>query len=402
MGLKGKNLTAGTYEGNKIPKPTAWIYSMSGIFRDACYALISANFLNYAKTAGLLDSSQYTAQLSTIIVLYILCLVWDGFNDPIMGMIIEKCHFKTGKFRPWILIGAVGNTLMLLIMFLTKPHGWAFVACFGIYYFLWDFVFTMNDIGYWSMLPSLTGDEKERNRITTMTTVATTIGSVAMYALTGLLVKSYNITYIYGYLAIPVAVLFLLGQTAVFFFCKEHARDPLQDEVSAKTKFSDLFTMIGKNKPLRMVVIAIFFYYMLGAVLQGMGYDYFYFVYGYGGYLGGKIGTYFLGIYVLSTLLAQALYTVIAKRMKQMTILKVTFWVALIAFLAFFFLGFPIYPNHTGLNINGETVPVPLAYTDNYFQVFDSASNQQVLTIDPLSGTAWLIFIPVCSSSGRP
>jgi Na+/melibiose symporter-like transporter len=389
------SLTAGTYEGNKIPKTTAWIYSMSGIFRDACYALISGSFLNYAKTAGLLTPDAYTAQLSTIIALYIVCLIWDGFNDPIMGLIIEKCHFKTGKFRPWILIGAIGNTLMLLLMFLTKPTGWAFVACFGIYYFSWDFVFTMNDIGYWSMLPSLSGDEKERNKITTMVTVATTIGSIAMYGCTGLLVKSYNINYIYGYIAIPTAILFLLGQCMVFFFCKEHARDPLQDKVSDQTKFTDLFTMVKKNQPLRMVVIAIFFYYLLGAILQGMGFDYFYFVYGYGGYLGGKIGTYFLGVYILSTMLAQALYTVIAKHFKQMTIIKMTFYIALVSFIVFFFIAFPLYPNHTGLNINGQTVAVPLAYTSEFTKVYDSVSEQYVYTINPFSGTAWLIFIPV-------
>jgi Na+/melibiose symporter-like transporter len=396
MRKEAKDLTSGTYTGDVIPKKTAWIYSMSGIFRDMCYALISGGFLNYAKTAGLLDKSQYTAQLSTMIALYIVCLIWDGFNDPIMGIIIEKCHFKTGKFRPWILIGAVGNAAMLLLMFLTKPHGWAFVTCFFIYYFLWDLVFTMNDIGYWSMLPSLSGDEKERNKITTMVTVATTIGSVAMYGCTGLLVKSYNISYIYGYIAIPVAILFLLGQTAVFFFCKEHARDPEQDKVSDKTKFSDLFKMIKENKPLRMVVIAIFFYYVLGAVLQGYGYDYFYFIYGYGGNLGGKAATYFLAVYVLSALLAQGLYTLIAKKFTQKNIIRFTFVVCLVSFVAFFILGFPIFPNHQAFNaITGQTVVVPLAYTNNFYQIQDATSNQMVWTVNPLSGTAWLIFIPV-------
>lgn len=390
-----RGLTAGTFEGNKIPKATSWIYSLSGIFRDACYALISGSFLNYAKTAGLLDASQYNAQLSVIVILYILCLIWDGFNDPIMGIIIEKCHFKSGKFRPWILIGAIGNAIVLLLMFLTKPTGWAFVACFGIYYFSWDFVFTMNDIGYWSMLPSLSSDEKERNKITTMVTVATTIGSVAMYGCTGLLVKSYNIGTIYGYIAIPVAILFLAGQAAVFFFCKEHARDQKQDEISSGAKFSDLFKMIKQNKPLRMVVIAIFCYYLVGAMLQGCGYDYFYFVYGYGGNLGGKIATYFLGVYVLSALVAQALYTVIAKHMKQMDILKLTFWIALVSFIVFFFIAFPLYPNHTGKNMNGDIVAVPLAYTDNFSDVYDETLKQYVRTMNPLSDTAWLIFIPV-------
>lgn len=372
-----KDLTAGTYSGNKVPKATAWIYSMSGIFRDACYALISSSFLSYAKTAGLLDSSSYKTQLAVMIVIYALALIWDGFNDPIMGLIIEKCHFKTGKFRPWILIGAVGNTITLLLMFLLKPTGWGFVTMFGLLYFSWDFVFTMNDIGYWSMLPSLSGDEKERNKLTTMVTVATTIGSTAMYVCTGLLVNADNINTIYGYLAIPTAILFLLSQTAVFFFCKEHTRDPKQDAVSDKTKFKDLFVMIKQNKPLRMVVISMFFYYTLGAILTTFGYDYFYFTYGYGGALGGSVATYFLGVYILGALLAQCFYTVIAKHFKQRNILRFTFYTALASFLAFYFLATPLF---------GTT---PLAYSA---PVTDASG---VRSVNIFNGTAWLILIPV-------
>ncbi len=368
-----RGLTAGTYSGDKVPKKTSWIYSMSGIFRDACYALVSADFLVYAQSAGLLGTGDtYTAQMTAITVILVLCLIWDGLNDPIMGIIVEKCHFKSGKFRPWILIGGLGNCLMVLLMFLVKPSGWGFVACFGIFYFLWDFAFTMNDLGYWSMLPSLTNDEKERNKITTMVTVATTIGSACMYALVALMVNASNVSYIYGYIAIPTAILFLLSQAAVFFLCKEHTRDPKQDEISSHTKFKDLFVMFGKNKPLRMTVIAIFAYYVLGAVLTGFGYNYFYFIYGYGGSLGGTAAIFFLGVYILSAVISQALYPLIAKHMKQMTILTTTFIIAIACFVLFFLLGAPIF---------GDT---PLAYskvTDGKLNFFD--------------GTGWLILIPV-------
>ena len=34
-----------TYEGNKVPKLTKWLYPLSGIFRDACYALVGSFLL---------------------------------------------------------------------------------------------------------------------------------------------------------------------------------------------------------------------------------------------------------------------------------------------------------------------------------------------------------------------
>jgi melibiose permease/lactose/raffinose/galactose permease len=370
--------TSGTFSGEKPPKRTEWVYSMSGIFRDACYALVAYNFLNYAKTAGLLESGEtYKAQLGVIIILSIIALIWDGINDPLMGIIIEKCHFKTGKYRPWILIGAIGNCAAVLLMYLAKPTGWWFVACFGIFYFLWDFVFTMNDIAYWSMLPSLTNDEKERNKLTTMVSVAAGIGQAAMGGLTGLLVKADNINTIYGWLAIPTAILFLASQTAIFFLCKERARDPKQEAISQKTKLTDLFTMVHRNAPLRMVVFAIFFDYLMGAITGSFGMDYFYFTYGFGGGLGGYIYVVQGVFTTVFSLLAQVLYGKISKKWNLMKILDWSFFIALGLYAIFFILAVPLFGDH------------PLAYSP----LIDNESN--VATgVNIFAGTGWLIFIP--------
>lgn len=369
-------LTSGEFEGEKPPKKTEWIYSMSGIFRDACYALVSYNFLNYAKTAGLLDQENYTAQFSVLIGLFIACLIWDGLNDPLMGIIIEKFHFKTGKFRPWILIGAIGTCIMVLLMYLAKPTGWWFVACFGLFYFTWDFVFTMNDIAYWAMLPSLSGDTKERNKLTTLVNVAAGIGQAAMAGLTGLLVNAGNINTIYGYLAIPVGILFLLSQAAIFFLCKEHARNKKQDEISKNAKLTDLFQMVKRNIPLRVVVIAIFFEYLMGALTGTLGYDYFIFTYGYGGSLGGSV--YFIsGIFsTVFALIAQGLYGKISQKIKLMRILDISFIATLVLYAFFFIISVPLF---------GEN---PLAYSPRTGTGMEASVNL-------FSGTGWLIIIPL-------
>lgn len=372
-----RSLTAGEFVGNKVPKKTEWIYSMSGIFRDACYALVSGAYLNYAKTAGLLDSSQYNTQLGVIIALYVACLIWDGFNDPIMGLLIERFHFKTGKFRPWILLGAIGNAITVLIMFLIKPHGWAFVACFGVFYFLWDFVFTMNDIGYWSMLPTLSNEGKERGKLTALVTIAGGIGQATMTVVTALLVTSSNISTIYGYIAIPTVLVFLASQTCVFLFCKERKRDETQDAVSEKTKFGDLFRMVKRNKPLRMVVIAIFFYYAVGAITISFGADYLTFTYGYGGNYGGRALVYFGIASMAGTLIFQACYPLISKRVSLQKILTSTFWIAIAGLVAMFIVAVPLF---------GEK---PLAY---------SAPVDGKLSF--FSGTGWIILIPVFLLSG--
>ena len=122
-----------TFSGDKVPKLTKAIYPWSGIFRDACYALVGTFLLQYAMTAGVLSSDVevYKSQMQIITIFMMLALVWDGINDPIMGFIVERVHFKTGKYKPWILLGAIGNSIMVTLMFLVGPlgvRGWGYVA----------------------------------------------------------------------------------------------------------------------------------------------------------------------------------------------------------------------------------------------------------------------------------
>jgi melibiose permease/lactose/raffinose/galactose permease len=307
-------------------------------------------------TAGVLsaDAATYTAQMHVITVALIIALIWDGLNDPIMGLIIEKCHFKTGKFRPWILIGGIGNAVVVVLMFAGFATEWAYVGLMIFFYFLWDLVFTMNDIGYWSMLPSLTSDEKERSSITTKVTLATTIGAFAMNIIVMLMsgTQGIGLQAFYRYAAIIVAGLFLISQALIFFLCKEKKRDPKQEEVSSKTKFSDLFTILGKNKPLLMVVIAMLLYYIDGGLLTSCGLNYFYFAYGYGGNKGGLLASLLSVVFVLATIISQALYPMMAKKWKKQTILTFTFFITIGAYLVFLLIGFPLFGDH------------PLAYSD--------------------------------------
>jgi len=376
-----RDFTAGTYVGDKVPKLTRIIYPWSGIFRDACYALVGTFLLQYTMFSGVLssDSATYTSQMHVITIALIIALIWDGLNDPIMGLILEKCHFKSGKFRPWILLGGIGNAVVVILMFAGLATGWTYVGLMIMFYFLWDLVFTMNDIGYWSMLPSLTSDEKERAKITTKVTLATTIGAFLMNIICFLVPGTLGLSTaaFYKYAAIIVATLFLISQASVFFLCKEKVRDPKQDEISQKTKFSDMFTMLGKNKPLLMSIIAMFLYYVASGFLTGIGLNYFYCAYGYGGNKGGLLASLLSIVFVVATIVAQALYPAMAKKWKKQTILTVTFVIIVLSYLGFLFIGFPLFGD------------LPVAYSD-----FSAVTGMMDGIAACFSGTAWLLFIP--------
>ena len=351
MGFSNK--VAKAYTGNKVPKFTRWFYPFSGIFRDACYALVGSFLLQYAITSGVLssDSGTFAAQYGVITIAMMVALVWDGINDPIMGFIVEKVHFKLGKFKPWILIGAIGNTLAVILLFLVRPaNGWVFVGLMIAFYVLWDTFFTMNDIGYWAMLPSLSNDDQERATLTSRVTICAAIGGFLMTAAATLLPTMFGassgkgVAAVYAIMAIVVSLLFLASQAAVFFFCQEKARDLKQEEASEKSSLVDLFKVVAKNPQVRVVVISIFLYYLASGVLTGgIGLNYYYLSVGYGSSSGGFVVTLISVFYVLAMISSQALYPMIAKKMSKQKLLTIATIICFVGALGFFFTCFPLF-----------------------------------------------------------
>nr|MCR5491936.1 MFS transporter [Bacilli bacterium] len=321
---------AHAFTGDKVPKLTKILFPWSGIFRDACYALIGTFLVQYAMTSGVLDGAEFTAQYGVITTAMFIALIWDGFNDPIMGFILEKVHFKAGKFRPWIALGAIGNGLVVMAMFLCPMlfsglRGWGYVAFMIVMYILWDTCFTMNDIGYWSMLPALTNDPKERATLTTHTAIAASVGTFLMNIIMFLAVgRGVSTMQVYAFAGLAVAGLFLISQLVVFFLCKEKERDAKQEEVSEQSSILDLFRVVIKNKELRVAAISMFLYYFASFILTGIGLNYFYMVYGYGGGKGGMVATMISVFYVLGTVVSQAFYPMLAKKLKKQTILLIS------------------------------------------------------------------------------
>ena len=375
--MSSKSRVAKAYTGNKVPKFTRWFYPISGIFRDACYALVGSFLLQYAITSGVLstDPGTYMAQYGVITAAMMVALVWDGINDPIMGFIVEKVHFKLGKFKPWILIGAVGNTLAVILLFLVRPggNGWAFVALMIAFYVLWDTFFTMNDIGYWAMLPSLTSDEKERATLTSRVTICAAIGGFLMTGAATLLPTMFGgntktgAAAVYAIMAVVVSLLFLASQTIVFFFCQEKARDVKQEEASEKSSLIDLFKVVVKNPQVRVVVISIFLYYLASGVLTGgIGMNYYYLSVGYGSASGGLVVTLIAVFYVLSQIASQALYPPLARKISKQKLLLIGTIITMIGAVGFFFTCFPIFDDKSLSTMLSGTAP---AYGEDMLKV---------------------------------
>lgn len=107
---------------------------------------------------------------SFLLVLTPLARLWDGINDPMMGTIVDNTRTKMGKFRPWILTGALLNSVVLVLLFTNpfKLSGVALCVYVAIFYVGWGMSNTLADIPYWSMVPSFTSDPEERTLLSTV------------------------------------------------------------------------------------------------------------------------------------------------------------------------------------------------------------------------------------------
>lgn len=325
-----------------MDKRTKWSYCIGATGRDAAYALVSMFLILYVQYTMDLTTAQY----ASISVIMILCMVWDAVNDLLMGIIIENSHLKFGKFKPWILIGSVLNAIVIIALFTVRPTGWGFVAFFAVGYLCWGMTYTMNDIAYWGLLPSLSSDPKVRDSLVTIMSVFICIGQFAVAGIVPIVVAG-NAVAVYRTVAVIVALAFIAFQMLTAFGVKENTEAPEGEKLS----LSGMFKLFVRNDQLVISGIASILFNIANNLLIVFGVNFFYVEFGYSS--GGELVTIFTVMYGLGMLSSQALYSTLAKRFSRMKILTVAVCVLLAAYLSFLGFGYVLPKNVVLLNIIG-------------------------------------------------
>ena len=102
--------------------------------------------------------------------------IFDALNDPITGLVIDNIRSPWGKFKPAILVGGILSAVFFVLLFANIGTGWVFVISFGLAYLLWDIAYGINDIGYWTLLPAMSSDQKQREKTGTFARICANIG----------------------------------------------------------------------------------------------------------------------------------------------------------------------------------------------------------------------------------
>lgn len=325
-----------------IIKKSKWSYAIGCTGRDMCYTLVSLFLLTYIQYTNLVNTTQFT--VLTIII--VLCRVWDAINDPMMSTIISNTRTKFGKYRPWVLIGCISNAIILVLMFTLRiditnnPNlGWWNVCILGILYLLWGMTYTTNDVSYWSLLPVLSEDKKDRDNLTTMVAIFASIGAFTAGGLiplftTGNMIEGYRL------FAIIFAIIFLICQLNVFFFTHDNKYDKFMlseeefktEEKSDSISLKDMVKILIRNKQLLVMAVVVLFYTTASGFLTAFGQNFFYFKFGYDG----NLVFIFTVIYAVGTLVSQSIFPILANKFKRANIVKYSIILTVLGYLAFF------------------------------------------------------------------
>lgn len=319
----------------KISSKEKWIFGISGIGKDAAYA-ISTIMMVYLTT--------YVGMPGWFVgTMFMVVRVWDAINDPIMGGIVENTKSKWGKFRPWILTGTVLNAIIVIFIFINpgfKVDGVGYMIYITIFYTLWGMSYTLMDIPFWSMIPALSDLKEERESISALTRFFTTIGFAIVSAPFFIIAAffgsgSFDLTaatnkeirdgaFIF---VLVISGLFLVTQLIMVLTVKEKVVSNNEKRITLKR----MFELLKENDQLMVVMIVVVITNFTLYITSTMAFYYIAFNVG-----DQNLYFPFLATGFLVQLISISLYPVFGKLLSRKTIYNVSLYIQILAFLGLF------------------------------------------------------------------
>lgn len=255
-----------------------WGFGLGTLGRDMVATLVTMFLLVY-----LTEVVQVTnATLGAITVVLVVMRLFDAVNDPVMGYIVDNTRTRWGKFKPWIAGGAFAWAGATLLMFSDwGVSGPAFVVVFIGVYLLWEVAYTVNDISYWGMLPSLSRSQPERERIGVVARVCANVGVfalvVALVPVTEALTEVLGSAQQAWFTLAAVLVVLMLAFQAITLVT---TRQRVSARATAHTPLRELLRVIVGNDQLLWVTLAMVAFMTGYTITTSLGLYYFTYIYG--------------------------------------------------------------------------------------------------------------------------
>ncbi|MDR1927523.1 MAG: MFS transporter [Oscillospiraceae bacterium] len=213
---------------------------------------------------------------ATVGIILALAQVWDAFNDPMMGTIVDKTRSKWGKCRPYLIFVPAVIGVISVLNYLNgsydgsqpanSPHNLYVVLWAGAAYILWGMCYTAGDIPLWGIVTLMTENEKHRQKLQMLSrTVAAVAGGIGALALQPVAIAVGQALNGAGLIAdkraaektgfILVGSAFILIGVAAFQMTGLFARERIKPSEKSYT-LRENFQLMWRNKPFRQVLLS--------------------------------------------------------------------------------------------------------------------------------------------------
>lgn len=236
-----------------------WVYALGVMGINLAIGLVNsyqAEFFN--KIMG--------ANLVAIAVIILVAKIVSIVADFVIGNLIDRARFKSGKMRPWILISAFPLAVFTMLSFAFIPFPATQAGEIGKYIYIaiilivWNVSMTLADIPSQGMLSLVSKDPADTNNAAGLAN-ALKSGALAISGLVitvvcmitgseGVGIKEYLIT------AGAMCGVGLAFQLLMYFKCKEMVKSG----VSSAMSFKEMFKELKHNK----MILIVFITYILG------------------------------------------------------------------------------------------------------------------------------------------
>ena len=199
--------------------------------------------------------------------------IFDAFNDPIMGSIVDRTRTKWGKCRPFLKWMAIPIAVMTIACFIPLPAKTlsTFVIIAALYT-MWSVAYTIADVPYWGLSTCMTNDTVVRGNLLTITRLLCTLGAglvtVGVPIITSAVTAKFrdadgNVMpeYIQAnadtlkYTYFICAIVFTVTAIPMFFYGFKNTRERFTS-TDAPPSLGHNLKLLFKNKELLLVVIS--------------------------------------------------------------------------------------------------------------------------------------------------
>ncbi len=306
-------------------------FGLGTLGRDMTGALVSMYLMFYL--TDVLNISE--AGIAAVTIILVIMRIFDAVNDPLMGVIVDNTRTRWGKFKPWIALGGILWAIMTVVMFIdTGLSGWRFLVVFTLVYLAWEISYTINDIAYYGMVPSLSRNQKERESIGVIARIAANIGLfsvvVGVLPVTKALGAALGDLQL-GWLAFAaiLAVLMLAFQTLTLAFTRSTV-----DVKAEHTPLRELFGVIGRNDQLLWATLSMLIFMAGYMTTTSLGIYYFKYVYG-----NEDMYSVFAAILAVAQLTGLAVFPLVSRALKRLQVHTLATVLCIVGLAVFFIAG---------------------------------------------------------------